>query len=54
MNQIVDESTEDVVLGSLILNPKEYNEVLQYIPDTKVFSQKRAVTLDRSCTQQTK
>ena len=28
MNQIVDESTEDVVLGSLILNPKEYNEVL--------------------------
>ena len=45
MNQIVDEATENVVLGSLILNPSEYNSVAQYIPDLKVFSQKRARTL---------
>ena len=45
MNKIVDETTEDVVLGSLILNPSEYNAVAQYIPDIKVFSQKKARAL---------
>jgi|10_taG_2_1085330.scaffolds.fasta_scaffold16026_6 replicative DNA helicase len=45
MNQIVDEATENVVLGSLILNPKEYDAVTPYIPDLKVFSQKKARTL---------
>ena len=45
MNQMIDESTEDVVLGSLVLNPDEYNAVAQYIPDVKVFSQRKARAL---------
>ena len=45
MSQIIDESTEDVVLGSLILNPNEYNAVVQYVPDVKVFSQGKARAL---------
>ena len=42
MNQIVDETTEDVVVGSVVLNPSEYNDVAQYIPELEVFSQKKA------------
>ena len=42
MNQIVDETTEDVVVGSVVLNPNEYNDVAQYIPELEVFSQKKA------------
>tara|TARA_Y100001972_G_scaffold28520_1_gene35064 strand:+ start:4211 stop:5551 length:1341 start_codon:yes stop_codon:yes gene_type:complete len=45
MNQIVDESTENVVLGSLILNPDEYNMVAQYVPENEVFSQKKSKKL---------
>ena len=45
MNKMIDESTEYVVLGSLIVNPSEYNSLAQYIPDINVFSQKRARTL---------
>ena len=42
MNQIVDEATEDVVIGSVILNPDDYSSVAQYIPELNVFSQKKA------------
>ena len=42
MNQLVDEATENVVIGSLILNPKEYNDVAHYIIDLNVFSQQKA------------
>ena len=45
MNRIQDESTENVVLGSLILNPTEYDAVAHYISDINVFSQKRAQAL---------
>jgi len=45
MNQVVDETTENVVLGGLILNPNEYNTVAQYIPELEVFSQKKAIAL---------
>ena len=45
MNQIVDTATEDVVIGSLILNPSEYNAISKYFPEVKVFSQKKAQNL---------
>ena len=45
MNRIEDKSTENVVLGSLILNPNEYDAVAHYITDVKVFSQERARAL---------
>ena len=45
MDQVVDEATENVVLGGLILNPSEYNSVAQYIPELEVFSQKKARAL---------
>ena len=45
MNQLVDEATENVVIGSLILNPKEYNDVAHYIIDLNVFSQQKARAL---------
>ena len=45
MDQLKDEATENVVIGSLILNPNEYNSVAHYITDLKVFSQKRARAL---------
>ncbi len=45
MNQIVDEATENVVLGGLILNPSEYNTIAQYVPELEVFSQKKARAL---------
>ena len=45
MNQIVDTATEDVVIGSLILNPNEYNAISKYFPEVKVFSQKKAQNL---------
>ena len=45
MDRIVDEATENVVLGGLILNPSEYNNVAQYIPELEVFSQKKARAL---------
>ena len=45
MNQIVDEATEDVVIGSVILNPNEYSMVAQYIPEESVFSQAKSRAL---------
>lgn len=45
MNQLVDEATENVVIGSLVLNPKEYNDVAHYIIDLNVFSQQKARAL---------
>ena len=45
MNNLVDEATENVVLGSLIHNPKQYNQVAQFIPEPNVFSQKKARAL---------
>ena len=45
MDQVVDEATENVVLGGLILNPSEYRNVAQYIPELEVFSQKKARNL---------
>ena len=45
MDNLTDETTENVVLGGLILNPSEYSEVAQYISDVKVFSQKKARAL---------
>ena len=42
MNQAVDKTTENVVLGSLVLNSSEYNIVAPYIPEPKVFSQEKA------------
>ena len=45
MDQIVDEATENVVIGSLILNPSEYNAIAKYIPELEVFSQKKARSL---------
>jgi len=45
MNQIVDEATEDVVIGSVILNPNEYSMVAQYIPEESVFSQSKSRAL---------
>ena len=51
MNQIVDESTENVVLGSLILNPDEYNMVAQYVPEHEVFSQKKSKKLWKKITK---
>tara|TARA_R110000824_G_scaffold127445_1_gene287622 strand:- start:157 stop:1497 length:1341 start_codon:yes stop_codon:yes gene_type:complete len=45
MNQVVDEATENVVLGGLILNPNEYRNVAQYVPEIEVFSQGKARAL---------
>ena len=45
MDQLKDEATENVVIGSLILNPKEYNAVAHYVTDLNVFSQQRARAL---------
>ena len=45
MVTITDEATEDVVLGSLILNPSEYNAIAQFVPEVKVFSQKKSRAL---------
>ena len=45
MNQLVDEATENVVIGGLILNPEEYNDVAHYITDLNVFSQQKARAL---------
>jgi replicative DNA helicase len=45
MDQLKDEATENVVIGSLILNPKEYNSVAHYVTDLNVFSQQRARAL---------
>ena len=45
MNEIVDIATEDVVIGSLILNPSEYNIIAQFIPEAGVFSQAKAKAL---------
>jgi len=45
MNKITEEATEDVVIGSLILNPSEYNAVAKYITELSVFSQKKAQSL---------
>ena len=41
-DKVVDETTEDVVLGAVIINPESYNSVAQYIPTTNVFTQKKA------------
>ena len=46
MDQLKDEATENVVIGSLILNPKEYNAVAHYVTDLNVFSQQRARILE--------
>ena len=45
MDQVKDEATENVVIGSLILNPDEYNSVAHYITDLNVFSQSKARAL---------
>ena len=45
MNQIEDKATEDVVVGSLIANPKDYNTVAPFIPELSVFTQKKARAL---------
>ena len=45
MNEIADVTTENVVLGGLIFYPKEYSLMEQYIPEPKVFSQKKAQAL---------
>ncbi len=45
MNNLVDEATENVVLGSLIHNPSDYNAVAQFIPEIEVFSQAKAKAL---------
>lgn len=45
MDQVIDETTENVVLGGLILNPNEYRTIAQYIPELDVFSQKKAKAL---------
>ena len=42
MDQTVDVATEDVVVGSVVLNPNEYTSVSQYIPEVEVFTQKKA------------
>jgi replicative DNA helicase len=45
MDKVVDKTTENVVLGSLVLNPSEYNIVAPYIPEPKVFSQNKSKLL---------
>ena len=45
MNEIADTTTEDVVIGSLISYPDEYNAVAPYIPETQVFTQKKSQAL---------
>ena len=45
MNEVTDVATEDVVIGSLILNPSEYNAIAQFIPEVEVFSQAKAKAL---------
>ena len=45
MNQVADEATEDVVIGSVILNPNEYSMVAQYVPEESVFSQAKSRAL---------
>ena len=45
MDQTVDVATEDVVVGSVVLNPNEYTAVSQYIPEIEVFTQKKARAL---------
>ena len=45
MDQTVDVATEDVVVGSVVLNPNEYTAVSQYIPEVEVFTQKKARAL---------
>ena len=37
LNHVVDEATERAVIGGIIVNPKCYNLVLPYIPESKVF-----------------
>ena len=44
MNQIEDKATEDVVVGSLIANPKDYNTVAPFIPELSVFTQKKSTS----------
>ena len=51
MDQLKDEATENVVIGSLILNPNEYNSVAHYVTDLNVFSQKRARALWQKITK---
>ena len=41
-DKVVDETTEDVVLGAVIMNPESYNAVAQYVPDINVFTQGKA------------
>ena len=41
-DKVVDETTEDVVLGAVIINPESYNSVAQYVPDINVFTQQKA------------
>lgn len=45
MNQVADEATEDVVIGSVILNPNEHSMVAQYVPELSVFSQRKSRAL---------
>ena len=45
MGDMTDVTTENVVLGGLIFYPKEYSLIEQYIPEPKVFSQKKAQAL---------
>ena len=45
MDQIVDVATEDVVVGSVVLNPTDYTAVVQYIPELTVFTQNKAQAL---------
>ena len=45
MDQIVDVATEDVVVGSVVLNPTDYTAVAQYIPELSVFTQNKAQAL---------
>ena len=45
MGDMTDVATENVVLGGLIFYPKEYSLIEQYIPEPKVFSQKKAQAL---------
>jgi replicative DNA helicase len=45
MQEIADVATEDVVLGSVILYPKEYSRIAPYVPDRRVFTQIKAKNL---------
>ena len=45
MEEIADVATEDVVLGSVILNSETYSTIAPYVPDRKVFTQIKAKNL---------